>query len=57
MIYKKEVIQMTFDEVWNEILNEMPRSKRIKIRFLSFVEVAKIEVSYFLRKVLKGGNR
>ena len=48
---------MTFDEVWNEILSEMPRSKRIKIRFLSFVEVAKIEVSYFLRKVLKGGNK
>jgi hypothetical protein len=28
---------VTFDEVFNEILSEMPRKQRIKIRILSFV--------------------
>ena len=40
---------MTFNEVWNEILSEMPRSKRIRIRILSFVERMKIELQYLKR--------
>ena len=44
---------MTFNEVWNEILSEMPRSKRIKIRILIFVERMKIELSYLLRNSAK----
>ena len=44
---------MTFNEVWNEILSEMPRKQRIKIRILSFVEVMKIELQYLLRNSAK----
>ena len=44
---------VTFDEVFNEILSEMPRRQRIKIRILSFVEVMKIELQYLLRNSAK----
>ena len=44
---------MTFNEVWNEILSEMPRSKRIRIKILVFVERMKIELSYLLRNSAK----
>ena len=44
---------MTFDEVFNEILSEMPRKQRIRIRILSFVEVMKIELQYLLRNSAK----
>ena len=40
---------MTFNEVWNEILSEMPRKQRIRIKVLSFVERMKIELQYLLR--------
>lgn len=42
---------MAFNEVWNEILSEMPRKQRIRIRILSFVEVMKIELQYLVRKI------
>ena len=40
---------VTFDEVFNEILSEMPRKQRIRIRILSLLERMKIELLYLLR--------
>ena len=44
---------MTFNEVWNEILSEMPRKQRIRIKFLAFVGRMKIELSYLIRNSAK----
>jgi len=40
---------MTFNELWNEILSEMPRKQRIRIRILSLLERMKIDLQYLLR--------
>lgn len=44
---------MTFNEVWNEILSEMPRKQRIRIRILSFVEYCKVHLLHISRKIRK----
>lgn len=44
---------VTFDEVFNEVLSELPRKQRIRVRILSFVEVMKIELLYLLRNSAK----
>ena len=41
---------MTFNELWNELLSEMPRKQRIRITILSAVERMKIELLYLVRK-------